>query len=611
MDWRLPTSGTIPDDAWRRRHHGITLLLWAHAVVIPSYAVARGFSVPHALLVSAGIPALAIGANRPGLSKRARMITSSLGLLLCSTLLIHLSDGLIEMHFHFFVAIIVISLYQDWLTVLLAVGFVLFHHGVVGVISPRSVYNHPAAIEHPWRFAAIHSGFVAAASIAALVNWRLNERHLQAAALAEHRLNREIRMAECLSAAETALTVNLDLDHVAQTLVDEVIPLASAEYGTFVYRSTGATSDDHLLSISSGGARTVTKISAGSCDAIRFGPTLDAGTMLRTEDLADTDVNASVLWPGVQLGSMFSVPITLGTDAFGALVIADRVAGKFDSSVERAVVGLAAHASVVMENVRLYRAQQTVALTLQQSMLPDVLPTVAGLTVAARYHPADIRFDVGGDWYDVFHLPDGSLGLVMGDVVGHGLPAASLMSQMRNTLRAYALDGCSPGSALTRLNTMACALDLGYVATVVFVALDPPSGVGRIASAGHPPPLLVGNDRTAEYLKSAGGPALGWLDHAEYGEFVVELRPGCSILLYTDGLIEDRSITFDDGLERLRHAACEIAAGPEEMCEYVSAHGASAATSPDDIAILVVRRDLIDEPVDVESPLPKTPGVLA
>ncbi len=160
------------------RHRGIVLLLWAHAVVIPGFALIRGFSPIHTALETLVLPVTALAANQSTLSRRTRTAISSLGLLTASALLVHLSGGVIEMHFHFFVMVAVVALYQDWVPFLSSIAYVLVQHGVMGVIDPRSVFNHPAALAHPWRWAAIHAFFITGISVACVISWRLSENSL-------------------------------------------------------------------------------------------------------------------------------------------------------------------------------------------------------------------------------------------------------------------------------------------------------------------------------------------------------------------------------------------------------------------------------------------------
>jgi signal transduction histidine kinase len=170
----LPEGGSLPEASWRQRHRGIVTLLFLHAVGIVLYGLLVDVGWAHAL-GEGSIVALAgaLAVTAPG--RRAQTAAASFGLLTASALLVHLSNGYIEVHFHFFVVIGVIALYQDWLPLLLAIGYVLVEHGIVGVLVPSAVYNHPGALAEPWKWAAIHAGFVLAASAACIANWRLSE----------------------------------------------------------------------------------------------------------------------------------------------------------------------------------------------------------------------------------------------------------------------------------------------------------------------------------------------------------------------------------------------------------------------------------------------------
>jgi diguanylate cyclase (GGDEF)-like protein/PAS domain S-box-containing protein len=176
----LPTGQTLALESWQRRHRAILSLLWAHALGISAYGLFAGLGLVHAGLEGGLVAICAAAAMTERLNRDARASVATLGLVISSATLVHLSDGLIEMHFHFFVVVAVVALYQSWLPFLLAIGFVLFHHGVIGVFDPSSVYNHPDALAHPWKWAAIHALFIAAESGAALTTWKLNENTLEA-----------------------------------------------------------------------------------------------------------------------------------------------------------------------------------------------------------------------------------------------------------------------------------------------------------------------------------------------------------------------------------------------------------------------------------------------
>jgi diguanylate cyclase (GGDEF)-like protein len=174
----MPEGRMLPDHLWQRRHRVIVAALCAHVPGLLAFGLARGYPFFHTLLDVA--PALALGAlaATTRLSPRWRMAAASTGLVTCSALLVHLWGGVIEAHFHFFVVIGLLTLYQDWLPFLLSIGYVVLHHGVMGVLEPHSVYSNPQAAASPWRWALIHGAFVLAASATHMASWRTNEQQL-------------------------------------------------------------------------------------------------------------------------------------------------------------------------------------------------------------------------------------------------------------------------------------------------------------------------------------------------------------------------------------------------------------------------------------------------
>jgi len=174
----LPEGQLLPEEVWRRRHRAIVIALWLHGIGLAGFSMSRGYEPLHALAEVAVVGmAATVAAWRDG-GQRLRVAAASFGLITCSALLVHLSGGAIEAHFHFFVVIGVLTLYQDWLPFSLAIGYVVLHHGTLGMIAPEAVYNHPGAIANPWKWALIHAAFVLAASAANVAAWRTNERQL-------------------------------------------------------------------------------------------------------------------------------------------------------------------------------------------------------------------------------------------------------------------------------------------------------------------------------------------------------------------------------------------------------------------------------------------------
>ena len=171
----LPRGKTLPPDVWARRHRVLTGLVWLHAVALPIFALTQGLPLWHSLLEGLPIAVFALAAMMPLRSKRFRSSMVSLGLLTSSAVLVHIWGGTIEAHFHFFVMISILACYEEWLPYGLAIAYVVLHHGVMSGIAASSVYNHGDAVADPWKWAAIHGGFVVAMCVANVVGWRLNE----------------------------------------------------------------------------------------------------------------------------------------------------------------------------------------------------------------------------------------------------------------------------------------------------------------------------------------------------------------------------------------------------------------------------------------------------
>ena len=171
----LPEGRTLPDRVWRRRHRAMLTLLWLHAAGLAVFALAQGFGLLHSFQEGAIVALWAGAATAAGERKRIAATLVSFGLITSSAVLVHLWGGVIEAHFHFFVMIVVLSLYEDWVPFLLAAAYVVLHHGLLGALDANSVYNHAEAVAHPWRWAAIHGLFVTGAGVGAVVAWRLNE----------------------------------------------------------------------------------------------------------------------------------------------------------------------------------------------------------------------------------------------------------------------------------------------------------------------------------------------------------------------------------------------------------------------------------------------------
>jgi serine phosphatase RsbU (regulator of sigma subunit) len=242
-------------------------------------------------------------------------------------------------------------------------------------------------------------------------------------------------------------------------------------------------------------------------------------------------------------------------------------------------------AAVAVDNAETFRRERDAALTLQRSLLPQLLPRVEGVSFAWRYLPGAAGTHIGGDWYDVIPLDQGRVALVIGDVMGRGLQAAALMGQLRATARAHASTETGPAEVLRRLDTALARLEQDQITTALFAVLDPAARSLTVAAAGHLPPLVCSGE-VASYLDVTPGPPLG-AGVADYAELQVTLPEGAMILLYTDGLVEDRQLPVDAGLETLR-AAVEGVTTPEQMCDVALAALGRDTQHDDDTAVLAV-----------------------
>jgi serine phosphatase RsbU (regulator of sigma subunit) len=286
----------------------------------------------------------------------------------------------------------------------------------------------------------------------------------------------------------------------------------------------------------------------------------------------------------------------LGT-VLGVLAVTPPPGRPFSHDDVIIVSEVAGRAAAALANALRFEQEREVAERLQHAMLTE-LPTGPGVECAARYLPAVTGLNVGGDWYDAFCRPDGTLVLAVGDVAGHGLAAATLMGQLRTALRAYAMDLAEPGEVLTRMHSLIRHIDPDYCATAI-LAMVAPNGQTSFTTAGHPPPLLREADGTVRRLECFG-PMLGLpLDH-EYTADTVTLGPGSMLLFYTDGLIERRDTIIDDGIDQLATAFRTAAGSAEQIADRVCEVMLSDSTREDDTCLLVCQLTADRRPVPGE-----------
>ncbi|MBJ7451017.1 MAG: SpoIIE family protein phosphatase [Blastococcus sp.] len=302
-------------------------------------------------------------------------------------------------------------------------------------------------------------------------------------------------------------------------------------------------------------------------------------------------------WDRLAASSLLLVPLIVHGETIGALSLVNAgtrpplTAAEIETAVE-----VARRGGVALDNARLYGRQVKVAETLQRSLLTPP-PRTDDLDIAVRYRPASRHTLVGGDFYDAFLQPDGAVLLVVGDVAGHSVDATAAMSELRSTVRALAYDhGDGPAATLQRTDRALTGLGFGTLATVLIASLEqpPPSDatrrwVLRWSSAGHPPPLLLREDGGVEVLERPSDRLLGMEIPTVRSDHVLQLRPGETVVLYTDGLLEHQRTGIDEGLQRLSAALAGLAGRPAaEICDELLDR---VVTGPadDDVALLVVR----------------------
>jgi PAS domain S-box-containing protein len=378
---------------------------------------------------------------------------------------------------------------------------------------------------------------------------------------------------------------HLAMDDLLRELATHIGEILQVDSATIYLRETG---DEHLTV----GATYGLGVEADGDLQIPVGETF-AGRVAAERRPAVLEDAASAppdpLLDGKGVSALLGVPLVVEGRVSGVIQVASTGKRSFGREDESLLQLVADRAALAIEHARLYARELGIVETLQRSLLPESLPQVPGLLTAARYMPGGPGADVGGDWYDAIALDGGRLGLAMGDVVGHGIGAAALMGQLRNALRAYALDGNSPAQVVEKLDRLVQSLEAGRMATLVYMVIAPDLGSVEFASAGHLPPLVLGPDGTATYLEGGRTLPLGVLPSAEYPQGDAELEPGSTIVLYTDGLVEERGASIDRGLELLRSTVAGGPTEPEALCDHIVATLLADRPATDDIAVLTVR----------------------
>lgn len=405
-----------------------------------------------------------------------------------------------------------------------------------------------------------------------------------------------------LATASTVLASTMQIDELLQRLarvltpgvadwciIEAFGPSGAIEHVAVSYRDPGAaqqlTADLLAHPIGANSSGPVAAVIA-SGEARLFGPE-SVGDALAG---AAEDRGRPELAEGFEVRASVIVPIEARGQVLGVLLLSTEGERNLELDDLDLAVEVAHRAALALGNARAFQQEHQIAESLQRSLLPEAVDSVRGLELSVDYLAATDGASVGGDWYDVICFDDGSVGIVVGDVVGHDLAASTAMGQLRSTLRAFAYeDHASPGGTLARLDRLFDALGLTY-ATCVLGIVDPTTRRFQWSAAGHPPPLLLRGGE-ARFLEGGGGSLLGLSAGAHTGGAEATLEEGDVLVLYTDGLIERRGESISDGLARLARAAERLpVTSTKELCEgLLEALLPSGVARDDDVAILVAR----------------------
>ncbi|MFF0000168.1 SpoIIE family protein phosphatase [Streptomyces avermitilis] len=311
-------------------------------------------------------------------------------------------------------------------------------------------------------------------------------------------------------------------------------------------------------------------------------PAYIAGTpLLAREALATTATHAingtapAPASPHPAPAAVLALPLHAHDQTLGALVLVRHT--EYSAVEHKYLENLAHRMALAYDNATRYHNERRLALTLQRALLPHRLPPVPGVRLATHYRASNRGAEVGGDWYDVLALPDGAVGLAIGDVMGHDVEAATVMGQLRSALHSLAMEGAGPAQVLTRLDAYLQSLATERFATCLYAVYNPHRHRLRYAVSGHLPPLLVAADTA--YLELPPALPLGLGSTPIDRE--VAFPPGTSLLLYTDGLVENRALSLDDGLAALRRTCGALPAAARSDPQQITERALELLNTPD------------------------------
>ncbi|MGW4489965.1 PP2C family protein-serine/threonine phosphatase [Amycolatopsis sp. NPDC004368] len=409
------------------------------------------------------------------------------------------------------------------------------------------------------------------------------------------RLRAEAGVVDALHSIGRRLTAQLDIDVVVQDATDAATGATGAAFGAFFYNLVDQFGESYTLYTLSGVPREAFSRFPMPRNTAVFGPTFDGLGTVRSADItADPRFGHNAPYHGMPEGhlpvrSYLAVSVVSPTsgDVLGGFFFGHPETGRFTERHEYLAEGIAGYAAIALDNARLYERERTFAAELSRSMVPAA-PRVPGLDLVTRYLPAVTGSKIGGDWFDVLRLGSGATAFVIGDVVGHGVTAATVMGQVRTAIRSYALLELPPSEVLRNVSQLTGRFTEPSFVTC-FYAVHDPAGELTYANAGHLPAVLIHADGTREQIGEALAQPLGV--GAEFPQRRVAFPPRTELVLYTDGLVESRTRDLTVGIEGLLTALGRLRAEPDPETAWDRLiHDLTGGSHDDDIAVIHVRR---------------------
>jgi serine phosphatase RsbU (regulator of sigma subunit)/anti-sigma regulatory factor (Ser/Thr protein kinase) len=377
---------------------------------------------------------------------------------------------------------------------------------------------------------------------------------------------------------------HVGLQDLLDQLLNRVVHVFGADQGAILLRGEGPRLELHA----SRGVPSKLRRDHYRSVAGRLAGRLASSRQPVTFERSQTTAALQSLLASADMESVLGLPLILDRQLLGVLYVGTRVSRPFSEDDAALLQLVGDRVALAVDRARLFEQERHIAETLQRSLLPEQLPQIPGMDVAVRYLPAGAGMEVGGDWFDMLELGDGRVALAMGDVVGRGVRAAALMGKLRTSLEAYAFDGRSPEQVVERLHSLMERQHRSEMATLLYVVIEPDRASAELACAGHMPLLIRGASGEARYPAGDVSPPLGALPFVRFQASRVDLEPGSSLLLFTDGLVEVRGTSIELRLEELRRAVETGPSAPEALCDVLLERMLGHEEPQDDVALLVL-----------------------